>query len=593
MNETATKTVVERKSEKLAASRSSKSEADRRNLENDVLRSVGECVYEWDVASDRLEWSAGADELLCISDTQSFHTSRDYNDLLLATTESTRNDTILSSNVADGGLGVPYRLQYALSAEKLNTASDVWVEDSGRWFADSTGAPIRAHGIIRIINERRSMEQRLEHLSRHDPLTGLYNRAHLNVRLQDEFDEIARSEGSSSFVVVGLEHFDLINSVYGYEAGDAVISEIAKRLSDNLRGKDIIGRFSGAKLGIILPGSNDRDMLVAGYRILNLLRENVVETKSGPIAVSVSIGGVVIPQHAHDIKQAFMAVHQALGESRRGRNASIVSYRRNEKRDNERLAAAQTAERIVSALKKQRIHLAWQPIVDATTHEVAFHEALIRLEGSDGAAFTAGDFVTTAQNLGLIRLVDHFALDEALKTLEENPTAVFSLNVSNDTACDPEWLSKLAHHAHRCRGLAQRLIVEITESHAAESLEEARRFIDSVKDIGCQVALDDFGAGFTSFRNLKGLPFDIIKVDGQFVDNLKTSHENQSFIKALVDLAKLFNAKTVVEWVEDDETANLLRDWGVDYLQGYSFGQPQRENPWIESNGKPKIVPIR
>ena len=589
MNDLSAKSVVERKSDRLEALRNPNAPAERRNLENDVLRSVGECVYEWDVKSDRLEWSAGAEELMCIGSTQTFHTSREFNALLLPTTESTRNDAILSSKTVDDGLGVSFRLQYALSAEKLGTASDVWVEDSGRWFAGEDGTPVRAHGIIRVINERRSLEQRLEHLSRHDPLTGLYNRAHLNVRLQDEFDEIARSEGCSSFVVVGLEHFDLINSVYGYQAGDAVIAEIASRLSDNLRDKDIIGRFSGAKLGIILPGSNDRDMLVAGYRILNLLRENVVQTKSGPIAVSVSIGGVVIPQHARDIKQTFMAVHQALGESRRGRNASIVSYRRDEKRDAERQEAAKTAERIVSALKKKRIHLAWQPIVDATTHEVAFHEALIRLEGEDGAAFTAGDFVSTAQNLGLIRLVDHFALDEALKTLAENPTAQFSLNVSNDTACDPEWLSKLAHHAHRCPGLAQRLIVEITESHAAESLEEARRFIDGVKDIGCQVALDDFGAGFTSFRNLKGLPFDIIKVDGQFVDNLKTSTENQGFIKALVDLAKLFDAKTVVEWVEDVETANMLRDWGVDYLQGYTFGEPQRKNPWIESEAETAV----
>ena len=581
MNASAVKKVVERKNDKLQALRDPNAPQDRRNLENDVLRSVGECVYEWDIASDRLEWSAGADELMCIDSTRTYHTSRDFNALLLPTTESTRNDAILSSKVVDDGLGVSFRLQYALSGDKLGTGSDVWVEDSGRWFAGEDGTPLRAHGIIRVINERRSLEQRLEHLSRHDPLTGLFNRAHLNVRLQDEFDEIARSDGCSSFVVVGLEHFDLINSVYGYEAGDAVIAEIANRLNENLRDKDIIGRFSGAKLGIILPGSNDRDMLVAGYRILNLLRENVVQTKSGPIAVSISIGGVVIPQHARDIKQAFMAAHQALGESRRGRNSSIVSYRRDDKRDAERLEAAKTAERIVSALKKKRIHLAWQPIVDATTHELAFHEALIRLEGEDGAAFTAGDFVTTAQNLGLIRLVDHFALDEALKTLSENPNAQFSLNVSNDTACDPEWLSKLANHAHRSPGLAQRLIVEITESHAAESLEEARRFIEGVKDVGCQVALDDFGAGFTSFRNLKGLPFDIIKVDGQFVDNLKTSNENQSFIKALVDLAKLFDAKTVVEWVEDVETANLLRDWGVDYLQGYRFGEPQRQNPWV------------
>ena len=168
----------------------------------------------------------------------------------------------------------------------------------------------------------------------------------------------------------------------------------------------------------------------------------------------------------------------------------------------------------------------------------------------------------------------------ALETLNKAPTAKFSLNVSFETACDPEWLSKLAHAVMNRRDIAERLIIEITESYAADSLPEALQFIESVKDLGCKVALDDFGAGFTSFRNLKSLPFDIIKVDGQFVDNLESSTENQKFIKALVDLASLFDAKTVVEWVEDDVTTELLRDWGVDYLQGFNFGKPQRELPW-------------
>ena len=113
-----------------------------------------------------------------------------------------------------------------------------------------------------------------------------------------------------------------------------------------------------------------------------------------------------------------------------------------------------------------------------------------------------------------------------------------------------------------------------------ESLEEAGQFISSLRDLGFKVALDDFGAGFTSFRNLKNLAFDIIKVDGQFVDALESSHENQRFIKVLVELAQLFDAKTVVEWVEDVETAGTLRDWGVTYLQGFHFGQPTTTFPW-------------
>ncbi|MEE9315439.1 MAG: bifunctional diguanylate cyclase/phosphodiesterase [Rhizobiaceae bacterium] len=553
---------------------------ERRSLTSDILNSVGECVYEWDIKSDAITWSDGAETLFCLEDTSRIATSRTFNSLLLATTESTRNNTIMSSKEVDDGRGVAYRVQYALSAKMLNTASDIWIEDTGRWFVGENGIPVRAHGVIRIINERRNMEERIDRLSKFDPLTGIFNRPHLNLCLENTFEEINRSGEPASFIVVGLEHFDLINSVYGYEGGDAVITEVAKRLNENLRDNDIVGRFSGAKIGIILPECGERDMLIAGYRILNLLRENIIVTSQGPIAISISIGGVVMPQQARDSRQVFVAAQQALLESRRARESSIVTYRHNPGKDAKRRQDALIAKRIITALKEGHIHLAFQPIVDAKTSKVSYHEALVRLHSPDGDTLIAEDFVGIAQRLGLIRLVDHHALDLAIDVLISSPTAHFSLNVSNETACDPEWLSKLAIAIHRTPSIAGRLIIEITESHAAESMEEALGFINSVKDLGCKVALDDFGAGFTSFRNLKSLPFDIIKVDGQFVNNLTSSHENQSFIKALVGLARLFNVETVVEWVEDEKTAQLLNSWGVDYLQGFAFGKPQKELPW-------------
>lgn len=554
---------------------------DRRGMAQIVLRSVGEAVYEWDIAADHMTWSEGADELLCISDTDLLGSNRQFNSLLLPQSDSTRDAIIAgASAVAPDEIGIPFRIQYGLSAEKLATGSDIWIEEQGRWFADETGQPVRAHGIVRLINERRHREERLHHLSRFDPLTGLFNRSHLNACLEEVFKDQKQSGKNSSFMVVGLEHFDLINAVYGYDAGDEVITEIARRLGENLRDNDIVGRFSGAKIGIILPECDERDMLVAGYRVLNLLRENVIVTAKGPIAISVSIGGVCMPQQARTSREVFVAAQQALLESRRARDAAIIIYQYDPEKARRQLHDAQTAERIVTALKQGDIHLAFQPIVDAKTGETAFYEALIRLQTPDGLALDAGDFVSVAQRLGLIRVVDYHALDLAIDVLARAPTARFSLNVSNETACDPEWLSKLATAIQANPSIPGRLIVEITESHAAESVIEAQQFITSIRDLGLEVALDDFGAGFTSFRNLKELSFDIIKVDGHFMANLTESVENQSFIKALVGLSHLFNARVVVEWVEEEETIAMLRDWGVDYLQGFVLGKPQRELPW-------------
>ncbi|MEL6967064.1 MAG: GGDEF and EAL domain-containing protein [Pseudomonadota bacterium] len=568
-----------------SASRRARSTADRRRSAAEILNSVGECMYEWDIASDTIHWSEGAKGLLCVADDAQIASGRRFSELLLPTTTETRENTVFSSAANDEGSGVPYRIQYALSSEKLHTASDIWLEDSGRWFSDSEGKKVRAHGVLRIINERRAVEERMDRLSRYDPLTGLFNRSHLNVCLEKQLEAVKQSGEAASFIVVGLEHFDLINSVYGYDSGDAVIREVAKKLKDNLRDEDIIGRFTGAKIGIILPSAGERDLLVAGHRVLDLLRKNVVQTEKGPIAVSICVGGVAMPKHARNLREVFMAAHQALRESRRGRTASIVAYRPDPQKEQRRFEAAHMAEKIITALKEGRVKLAWQPVVDAKTAEVMFHEALVRLHTEDGEALRAGDFVQVAQSLGLIRLVDHYALDIALQVLVDYPDARLSLNVTYETASDPEWLAKLAVATSRTEGLAQRLIIEITESYAAESLDEARRFILSVKELGCKVALDDFGAGFTSFRNLKSLPFDIIKIDGQFAHNISDSAENNAFISALVGIADLFGVKTVVEWVEDAQTAEALRHIGVDYLQGFVFGQPVLELPWAKSSG--------
>ncbi len=545
-----------------------------------ILSSIGECVYEWHIGSDDLHWSVGVHTLLGIEENVAIDSNQAFNGLLLPTTARSRADAVLSDTTIDTGDGVPFHLQYALAASQIGTPFDVWLEETGRWFADASGRPTYVHGVVRVINERRALEERLERLSRFDPLTGLFNRSHLNTALEDVLQRVRSKGDSAAFLLLGIDHFELINSVYGYEAGDAVVVEIAKRLRDNLREVDIVGRFSGARLGIILDECDERSLLVAGHRILNSLTNDLVETQRGPISVSANVGGVVIPSHATSARSAFQAAHEALAESRRQRESSVAVHVPDLDRDREQKQSVIMAERIVNALREERIHLAFQPVVDAHSQDMAFFEALLRLENDDGTVLAAGDFIAVAERLGLIRLVDHHALDLALAALSDYPQAALSLNVSNETAIDPEWLSKLAIAKMDRPDIADRLIVEITESHAAESLAEAARFVDSLHDLGFRVALDDFGAGFTSFRNLKALDFDIIKIDGYFAREIDQNPENQGFIRALVDLAKLFDAKTVVEWVEDAPTATIMRDWGVDYLQGYKFGKPLRQPVW-------------
>ena len=551
-----------------------------RNTVAGVMHAVGECVYQWDIVDDVLSWSEGAAALFCLSDIAQIESNRAFSKLMLPTTKTSREEITQQVIEEDTGEGVPYRFQYALCGQKIGTGSNIWLEDSGRCFADETGNAVRAQGVIRIVNERRSLEERLDRMSKFDSLTGLYNRSHLEITLQNLLSRALPSGESHAFMVVGIDHFDLINSVYGFEAADGVIIEVARRLKENVRKIDILGRFSGARLGIVMEDCDERSLLIAGHRVLNLIKDELVKTERGSIAVTAAVGGVIIPKHATTPRAAFNAAHHALLEARKERESNISVYQPDPSRDAEQRQSVEMAERIVQALKQGRVHLVYQPVVNAKSEEIEFFEALIRLEDQDGLELAAGDFVSVAEKLGLIRLIDHYALDQAIETLKTYPSAKLSLNVSNETATDPEWLSKLAIAALHQPDIAPRLIVEITESHAAHSLEEAGRFIESLHDLGFKVALDDFGAGFTSFRNLRTLNFDVIKVDGLFATDLDANPQNAGFIKALVGLAQLFEAKTVVEWVEDAESAIKLRDWGVDFLQGYKYGRPLRQPHW-------------
>jgi EAL domain-containing protein (putative c-di-GMP-specific phosphodiesterase class I) len=205
---------------------------------------------------------------------------------------------------------------------------------------------------------------------------------------------------------------------------------------------------------------------------------------------------------------------------------------------------------------------------------------------ADGEAVSAGQFIAAAEQLGLVRLMDRHALEMMVSRLHADPEVTLAVNVSGTTARDPSWLESFVSYVRANRDVAQRIIVELTETAALQDFEENARFISNLREIGCRVAIDDFGAGYTSFRNLQKLHVDMVKIDGSYVRGLATSPDNQVFVQTLVDLAKNFNLKTVAEWVGSEEEATFLERLGIDYLQGYHFGEPRLEPQWTHDSAR-------
>jgi EAL domain-containing protein (putative c-di-GMP-specific phosphodiesterase class I) len=219
-------------------------------------------------------------------------------------------------------------------------------------------------------------------------------------------------------------------------------------------------------------------------------------------------------------------------------------------------------------------------VVDVTTRKPAFYECLVRMEQEDGRALLAPDIVPVAERLGLIRLVDHRVLELALAELAASPNVQLSLNISPDTTMDPDWWTSIESLMQSYPGVGKRLIVEITETVAIQDVEDVRGFVMRLKNFGSRIAIDDFGAGNTSFRNLRKLGVDIVKIDGAFVQNIARSADDRAFVQTLIDLARRLQIKTVAEWVQDEESAALLREWGCDYIQGRLIGLATPERPW-------------
>ena len=272
----------------------------------------------------------------------------------------------------------------------------------------------------------------------------------------------------------------------------------------------------------------------------------------------------------------------ALDAAKAKRRGSFQAYRPNPERDAQRQGNVRATEEIIKGLNERRLFLVYEPVVAVGTREPAFYECLMRVRRDDGSLLAVNEIVPLAERLGLVRLFDHRVLELVLDELATAPALKASLNLSAVSTVDPDWWASLGAALRANPGMAERLTVEFTETTAIQDLDDTRGFVARAKDLGCRIAIDDFGAGFTSFRNLRKLGVDIVKIDGSFVQNLKRSEDDRAFVQTLIDLARRLGLETVAEWVQDEDSAAILADWGCDYLQGALVGRATLERPWAE-----------
>mgnify|MGYP001765161460 CR=1 FL=1 len=535
----------------------------------DILTSIGEVVYDWDIEGDAIVWGPNFEAAVGVCTAEDASTSIGYANFLAPQSATSRYDVIKAGG-SDTGAGVPYQIQYGLLPRGRGAV--VWVEDSGRWFVGSHGKPARAHGLVRVITERYEAEKQLAFRSHYDPLTGALNRGRLVEHLGRAFTAEQRDRAGFCVVLCGIDNLFAINRNYGYDIADELIAGVAERLRQSMRSHDVIARYAGNKFAMVLHSCDGEQMEIAARRFLSAVCDAPIDTSSGPVPVGLRMGGVVCPRQGRTPQAVLQHAEEALDLARKPSSNRFVVYEQSMVRDDARMRALLVADEIVTSLNQGRISIALQPVAHAKSGETAFMEALVRLQREDGTLAQPETILPVAEKAGLIHLVDHRVLELTVAELAADPNLRIAMNCSGATVHDSEWTQRLNAICSVHPGVAERLTIEITETIAIEDIEATRRIVAAMKECGVKVAIDDFGAGHTSFRNLRSLGVDLLKIDGAFMVNLANSADDRFFVRTLIELARHLQIPTVAEWVETEDMAKMLAEWGVDYLQGHYYG---------------------
>ncbi|MFA9269998.1 MAG: putative bifunctional diguanylate cyclase/phosphodiesterase, partial [Baekduiaceae bacterium] len=425
-------------------------------------------------------------------------------------------------------------------------------------------------GIVRDVTERERLEHELEHAADHDALTGLFNRPRFERELAAAIERVERNS-SAVLLVLDLDHIRDINDSLGPQVGDELIRALAYALRERLRPTDVLARLGGDEYAFILSRTDVQGANVVADELLDLVRHHALVSDGVRVRTTASIGIAPITAASGNAQDLLAAADVALDQAKeRGRDRAVVYTP-----DSGRRAAARHtwSERIRHALEHEEFTLHAQPILDLRSGEITHAELLIRLQ-DDERLIAPAEFLPTAERTGLITSIDRWVIEQGTRLAAASNGRLIELNLSAKSLADPDLPVYIQQQVEDAGADPSTLVFEITETAAIANLPSAAALAERLTALGCHFALDDFGVGFGSFYYLKRLPLHYIKIDGDFIQTLTRSPTDQHVTKAIVDVAKGLGLKTIAEFVEDAETLELLRTYGVDYAQGFHVGRP-------------------
>ncbi len=425
----------------------------------------------------------------------------------------------------------------------------------------------------KLLNTIQDYHDRLETYSQRDPLTGLYNRRKFEEFLKVEVERARRSNHSFSLMMLDVDNFKHVNDTYGHPVGDLALKELTAILVSRLRRTDVVARLGGDEFAILLPDTSGAQALAVAENVHAALSQAVIRLPVGNAKLSASVGLVSFPENGTDVEKLNIAMDVAMYKAKRlGKNRVSTLDASEEDMVMEVFNKGQELQR---ALDEGRMVPFFQPICQTSDGKPYGYEVLARIR--DGDAFmSAGDFIETAEELGLAHAVDQAVITGALREIARSgeTSGLFFFNLSARTIADTAWLNALPQLV-RDHGLdPAQIVLEITEREALPHFDTLLSTMEALRGEGIRFALDDFGSGFSSFLYLKYLAVDYVKIEGSFVRHIATDRRDRIMVEHIHGMAREFGLRTIAEFVEDAETSRMLCEIGIDLGQGYHYGHP-------------------
>lgn len=427
----------------------------------------------------------------------------------------------------------------------------------------------------------------LQFLATHDFLTGLPNRYFLELNLKRALAR-ARRGRQSALLFLDLDNFKLINDTLGHGAGDRALRFIVELLRKNLREGDLLARVGGDEFAVLLEGSSYEEAKIIAERLRRIVDETPVTLEGHTFNLSLSIG-ITLLDEKMDIQKILGRADAALYAAKESGGNTCVVVRPEEDPVAASSATSYWLSRIKGALREEGFVLLFQPVVSLGDARIIYYEVLLRMRAENGNLISPGSFIPVAERFGLMPQIDCWVVKTATKVLQSNPDLTLFVNLSGASVGNEKVLECITQAIKESRINPRQLGFEITETAVMKDFERAKGWLAELRNLGCRFALDDFGTGYSSFSlfNLLAEDYlDYLKIAGPFVRDAVRRPSSKSIVQAMTTVAAAFGKKTVAEWVEDEAIFAVVKEIGVDYVQGFYVGKPQPEICFSAGRGR-------